>query len=80
MTDVGLQRTNRTELCVVGIDPIGLCECSDLNQQFNVTNMFKSNDAQNTFNQDKWKKQMEVWGAGKTADAQQRASGGGGKK
>lgn len=50
------------------------------NQQFNATNMFKSNDAQNTFNQDKWKKQMEVFSAGKTADAQQRASGGGGKK
>jgi hypothetical protein len=48
--------------------------------QFNVGNMFKSNEAGNNFAQDKWKKQMEVWGAGKTADAQQRASGGGGKK
>lgn len=48
--------------------------------QYNTTNLFKSTDAQNQFNQNKWNKNMEVWGAGKTADAQKASSGGGGGK
>lgn len=48
--------------------------------QFNTKTLLGATDAQNQFNQNKWSKNMEVWSAGKTADAQRASSGGGGKK
>lgn len=48
--------------------------------KFNTSNLLLETDRQRQFTQDQWKQKMETWAANKSADAQARASGGGGKK
>ncbi|MFN3453442.1 MAG: hypothetical protein ACK41T_00680 [Pseudobdellovibrio sp.] len=48
--------------------------------KYNTSNLLLETDRQRQFQQDQWKQKMESWAANKSADAQARASGGGGKK
>jgi hypothetical protein len=46
--------------------------------QYNNRTLLGATQALNEFNQNNWNKRMEVWGANKQADAQSKASSGGG--
>lgn len=50
------------------------------NMQFNVTSRQKEQEAKRLFDVNKYNEQMRAWAAGKAADAQRNAAGGGGKK
>ena len=48
--------------------------------EFNVGSRQKEQEAKRLFDANKYNQQMQAWAAGKSADAQRRAAGGGGKK
>lgn len=48
--------------------------------KYNTGNLLLETDRQRQFTQDQWKQKMQTWGANKSADAQAKASGGGGGK
>ena len=50
------------------------------NMQFNVGSRQKEQEAKRLFDANKYNQQMQAWAANKSADAQARAAGGGGKK
>jgi hypothetical protein len=49
-------------------------------QQFDITNAMRDVGGLNAYNAGAFSEAMKEWGAAKTADAQARASSGGGKK
>ncbi|MNY79853.1 hypothetical protein D3C86_2206680 [compost metagenome] len=48
--------------------------------QTNLNNRLGEVDKKRMYDLDSWKQQMQTWGANKSADAQAKAAGSGGKK